>query len=182
MALIEPVPVTLVVLGAFFYTPPAAPGQEPNDLANGKPTGTASAKDAKQEGSWFKRMMGGAKGGASAGYPGENKAVFVAVMSRMVITPLLLLPLIALIARYDLFEAAEDPVFILSAVLLVSSVRQDSPNLHETVWLTLAAARFDACADHAGSQRRCFRATHLKDHLMVVRRPDASVSPKVTSQ
>lgn len=58
-------------------------------------------------------------------YPGENRAVFVAVISRMIITPLLLLPGIALLAKYDLFEAAEDPVFILAAVLLVSSVSLD---------------------------------------------------------
>lgn len=118
------VPVTLVVLGAFFYSPPAPQGQDANGLANGKPNG-AGADQPK--GNWLQRMFGGAKSSsASAAYPGENKAVFVAVMSRMVITPLLLLPLIALIARYDLFEAAEDPVFILSAVLLVSSVRPSS--------------------------------------------------------
>lgn len=49
--------------------------------------------------------------------------MLVAVLSRMVIVPALLLPVIAVLAWYDLFEAAEDPVFILSAVLLVSSVR-----------------------------------------------------------
>jgi hypothetical protein len=40
----------------------------------------------------------------------------------MIIVPLLMLPFLAAIAKYDIFEAAEDPVFILSAVLLVSSV------------------------------------------------------------
>lgn len=40
----------------------------------------------------------------------------------MIIVPLLMLPVIAWLATYDLFRAAEDPVFILSAVLLVSSV------------------------------------------------------------
>jgi hypothetical protein len=64
------------------------------------------------------------KKGPSA-YPGENRTVLVAVVSRMIIVPLIMLPFIALIARYDLFPAAEDPVFILSAVLLVSSVRGD---------------------------------------------------------
>lgn len=111
------------MLGAFFYMPPAPADQAANSgLANGAPKG--SDADAKS-GGWLRRKIRALKPqgrGASAAYPGENKAVFVAVMSRMVITPLLLLPLIALIARYDLFEAAEDPVFILSAVLLVSSV------------------------------------------------------------
>lgn len=113
------------MLGAFFYTPPAPADQAGNGLANGGPKGSRTDADASS-GNWLKRKIRALKpqgGGSSAAYPGENKAVFVAVMSRMVITPLLLLPLIALIARYDLFEAAEDPVFILSAVLLVSSVR-----------------------------------------------------------
>lgn len=39
----------------------------------------------------------------------------------MIITPLILLPLIAICANYDYFEAAEDPVFILTAVLIVAS-------------------------------------------------------------
>lgn len=33
------------------------------------------------------------------------------------------MPFLALMAKYDIFEAAADPVFVLSAVLLVSSVR-----------------------------------------------------------
>lgn len=81
--------------------------------------------------------------------PGEKRTVFVAVMARMVVTPLLLLPMIALFAWHDTFEsvrisarhhrslllvltlklqpvtsslrAAEDPVFILTAVLIISS-------------------------------------------------------------
>ena len=55
--------------------------------------------------------------------------MFVAVTSRMIITPLLMMPLLALMATYDLFEAAADPVFVLSAVLLVSSVSTVVPSL-----------------------------------------------------
>jgi hypothetical protein len=61
-------------------------------------------------------------GPKTAAYPGENKTVFVAVISRMIIVPLLMMPFLALMAKYDFFEAAADPVFVLSAVLLVSSV------------------------------------------------------------
>lgn len=103
------VPVTLVVLGAFFYTPPAAP--------ESKSAPAQSQEEDKNK---------------SAAYPGENKAVFVAVASRMIITPVLMLPLLALMAKYDLFEAAEDPVFVLSAVLLVSSVSQSSSHSVDT--------------------------------------------------
>jgi hypothetical protein len=87
-----------VVLGAFFYTPPAPPSKE---------NGVSTSADSKPK---------------SAAYPGENKTVFVAVISRMIIVPLLMMPFLALMAKYDFFEAAADPVFVLSAVLLVSSV------------------------------------------------------------
>lgn len=43
------------------------------------------------------------------------------LINRMIITPMILVPMVALLARYDPFEAAEDPVFILTAVLIVSS-------------------------------------------------------------
>jgi len=46
----------------------------------------------------------------------------VAVVSRMIVVPAILLPAVALLARYDPFEVTEDPVFILAAVLLISSV------------------------------------------------------------
>ena len=116
------VPVTLVVLGAFFYAPPppqaiALPPDEPE---------ADSPSDASNNslGGYFERKLRAfaRPTTASAAYPGENKTVFVAVISRMIVVPLLMLPLLAVIAKYDLFEAAEDPVFILSAVLLVSSV------------------------------------------------------------
>ena len=107
------VPVTLVVLGAFFYAPP----QQYIALPVDEPT---SATSSSSVGSFFERKLRALR--KSSAYPGENRAVFVAIVSRMIIVPLIMLPFIALIARYDLFEAAKDPVFILSAVLLVSSV------------------------------------------------------------
>lgn len=39
----------------------------------------------------------------------------------MIITPLILIPVVALLAVYDPFEVAEDPVFIATAVLVISS-------------------------------------------------------------
>ncbi|WVR04361.1 hypothetical protein IAU60_001362 [Kwoniella sp. DSM 27419] len=113
------IPVTLVVLGAFFYTPP-----DPRSMSQ-RTIQPSTVNDEEQSGGYFSQKLRALAGGggntASKPYPGENKTVFVAVMSRMVIVPALMLPLIALIAKYDLFEAAEDPVFILAAVLLVSS-------------------------------------------------------------
>lgn len=105
------IPLTLVVLGAFFYTPPA-PIQLPSDEeADHSIKGYIDRK--------FRALKRDPE--VAKKYEGENRAVFVAVISRMIIVPLIFLPFIALLARYDYFPAAEDPVFILCAVLLVSS-------------------------------------------------------------
>ncbi|ODO03074.1 hypothetical protein I350_05919 [Cryptococcus amylolentus CBS 6273] len=118
------IPVTLVVLGAFFYTPPAPP-TIPISLPPDEHDPPA------KRGNFFERKFRAIAGYSPIGngnaapkpkaYPGENRAVFVAVVSRMVVTPLVMMPFLAVMAKYDLFEAAEDPVFVLSAVLLVSS-------------------------------------------------------------
>ena len=64
---------------------------------------------------------------ASKSRPGENRAVFVAVTSRMIITPLLFMPLLAALAKYDLFNAAEDPVFIVSVLYCLVGVADPLP-------------------------------------------------------
>ncbi|OCF41572.1 endoplasmic reticulum protein [Kwoniella heveanensis CBS 569] len=114
------IPVTLVVLGAFFYTPPEHQSQHSIQL----PTVPEESESDHSIAGYIERKfraLAGSKKTKPKGYPGENKTVFVAVISRMIIVPLLMLPILAIIAKYDLFEAAADPVFILSAVLLVSS-------------------------------------------------------------
>lgn len=103
------IPVTLVVLGAFFYTP--KPPQLPED----------EEQNGKGFGKFIERKLRSLRSQEDLRYAGESKTVFVAVMSRMILVPLVFLPSIALMARYDWFRAAEDPVFILCAVLLVSS-------------------------------------------------------------
>lgn len=64
------------------------------------------------------KPAGQAPEAASKSRPGENRAVFVAVTSRMIITPVLFMPLLAALAKYDLFNAAADPVFIVSRLVL----------------------------------------------------------------
>lgn len=107
------IPVTLVVLGAFFYTPPQPIALETEE----RPKSIRGYIESKIH----SLAGGGSELSRSPAYQGENKTVFVACVSRMIVVPLIFLPFIALLARYDLFEAAEDPVFILCAVLLVSS-------------------------------------------------------------
>ncbi|BEI80618.1 hypothetical protein CcaverHIS002_0111470 [Cutaneotrichosporon cavernicola] len=102
------IPVTLIVLGAFFYTPKPAV-HLPDEI------------DHSIKGYFERKIRALKTREKSAGYEGENRAVFVAVVSRMILVPLLILPVIAYIARTDPFPAAADPVFILCSVLLVSS-------------------------------------------------------------
>lgn len=107
------------MLGAFFYTPPdpaqaiSLPIHEDETPRSGNPLG-----------GYFERKFKALRHPGDPAYPGENRAVFVAVISRMIVVPAILLPAVALLARYDPFEVTEDPVFILAAVLLISSVSE----------------------------------------------------------
>lgn len=157
--------MTLVVLGAFFYSPPP------------KPSPAATQPAAAKRGNFFERKLQGLKS-PSRSHPGENRAVFVAVVSRMILVPLILLPPVALIARYDYFEAAEDPVFIVSyspcfglpqLSLTLPSICAARRHSHY-----LVASRTHPRANHASRIRRCVRAAHLQDHLVVLRRLDSS--------
>lgn len=123
------VPLTLVVLGAFFYSPappvdPSAPPKEPMTLVQrlksyvglgGTGNGGRSASFPKSS-----LVVGSPEPSASKATPGENRAVFVAVTSRMIFTPLLFMPVLAVLAKYDLFVAAADPVFIVSSWQVVA--------------------------------------------------------------
>lgn len=104
------IPVTLIVLGAYFYRPP-----EPvADSANGA-TQVSYAGDRRVSSSSMASLVGSWRDGIQLSslmkksktpsqYPGETKTVFIAVLSRMVITPLVLLPLMAIFTTYDPHE------------------------------------------------------------------------------
>jgi hypothetical protein len=64
-------------------------------------------------------LMGG--GAKKEKRPGETTTVAIAVLSRMIITPLLLLPLMAVSSRFDIQAVFADPIFVVSNVLLISS-------------------------------------------------------------
>jgi hypothetical protein len=88
------VPLTLVVLGAYFYVP-----DEPthDDIYH------------KPQGNQIKAK------------PGETKTVILSVASRMIITPALLIPGMALATKYAWHEVFLDPVFVVVNVILVCS-------------------------------------------------------------
>jgi len=117
------IPLTIVVLGAYFYQPPS---EEAEDISRRR---ESTRSDSTQSFAGSIRTMlkltntstsqRGSKDKDSR--PGETKTVIVALVSRMIITPALLMPLVALCAKYDWHEVFNDPVFVVSNVLLVSS-------------------------------------------------------------
>ncbi|KAI0363676.1 hypothetical protein BV20DRAFT_1057849 [Pilatotrama ljubarskyi] len=130
------IPITLVVLGAYFYTPPdldhgkgrsALPEHSSSTSQNQPPRNESHAsllENVREMFSKKRRAGSGAALGTSAKKqtrPGETKTVIVAILSRMIITPLLLLPLMVLSTKFDLQEVFDDPVFVVSNVLLIAS-------------------------------------------------------------
>ncbi|KAG9103277.1 hypothetical protein FRC06_011514 [Ceratobasidium sp. 370] len=120
------IPVTLIVLGAYFYRPK----EESTETVNGASDGRGTA-DRRISGSSASTLVGSWRDGTqlrsflrrseTPQYPGETKTVFIAVLSRMVITPMILLPLMAVFTTYDPHQLFADPIFVVSIVLLISS-------------------------------------------------------------
>ncbi|PSS03520.1 hypothetical protein PHLCEN_2v3972, partial [Hermanssonia centrifuga] len=128
------IPLTLVVLGAYFYSP--ADAEEAR--SRGALPSHSSRRDRSVSTSWstrsvmenvkdmFRMKRRSPSGEGDDGVkeklrPGETKTVVIAILSRMIITPLLLLPFLALSTRFDLQEVFDDPVFVVSNVLLIAS-------------------------------------------------------------
>ena len=145
------IPLTLVVLGAYFYSPPdpeeaRARGALPQHGASrrGRSLSTTwsqlSLVDSVREMFKMKKRSESANPPPKAEKrPGETKTVVIAILSRMIITPLLLLPVMALSTRFNLQEVFDEyvfvsiayahdtddilfsPVFVVSNVLLIAS-------------------------------------------------------------
>lgn len=111
------IPLTLVVLGAYFHRPPdnsEFPPSEPKASLVGR----------------FRRIfrLGGRKGNRGTQLHAtrvrnraEGRTVFVSILARMVIAPALLLPLVVFGQLQGYPRVFRDPVFILSLVLLLAS-------------------------------------------------------------
>jgi predicted permease len=95
------VPVTLVVLGAYFYNP------KPED------------EQQRTFGERIKGVLGLAPRYATCedrtapkkGHPGEKKTVMLAIASRMIITPILLVPVMAWATKSDWHAVFEECVY-----------------------------------------------------------------------
>ncbi|KAH7344921.1 auxin efflux carrier [Rhizoctonia solani] len=115
------IPITLIVLGAYFYRPKEDSSPE-EQVATGRPVSASSSTTLV--GNWRDNLRLGSLTKQSndiSKYPGETKTVFIAVLSRMVITPMVLLPLMAVFTTFDIHALFVDPVFVVSIVLLISS-------------------------------------------------------------
>lgn len=104
------IPLTLIVLGAYFY-PSAADAEEQKSTSL---LDNVRAMFNRNETNSVVKPQKDSR-------PGETKTVIIAVVSRMIITPLLLFPLMFLAAKFDWQEVFADPVFVVANVLLVSS-------------------------------------------------------------
>ena len=99
------IPLTLVVLGAYFYTPPSE-GEEVIDLRR-----ESTHSDSTLSFASIRNMLkltntsrGKRRSANHDSKLGETKTVAIAIVSRMIITPALLMPLIVLCAKYDWHE------------------------------------------------------------------------------
>jgi auxin efflux carrier family protein len=115
------IPLTLVVLGAYFYSPPdpedskaRGPGTLPSthEPRNGSFSTTWSqlslADGVREIFKMKKRSSSTAATGKKNTRPGETKTVVIAILSRMIITPLLLLPVLALSTKFNLQDVFDE--------------------------------------------------------------------------
>jgi len=125
------IPVTLVVLGAYFYSPKASTSNEPigRTLPSKRSSGSLSERVRemfKLRTFWKNRRRTRSSGSMSTmAQPearlGETKTVVIAITSRMILVPFLLMPLMAISTWYDWHAVFADPVFVVVNVLLISS-------------------------------------------------------------
>ncbi|KAG6896369.1 hypothetical protein C0992_008738, partial [Termitomyces sp. T32_za158] len=149
------IPLTLVVLGAYFYAPPAEPCAHKTHGCGCCGGGRGRGK-GRARGRWWNvdvrgflgirqpimlpadpehvdpypctgagtaasGIIGAAREGSKHARTGETRTVVIAVLSRMVLTPVILMPLLVLSAKFDWQRVFDDPVFMVSNVLLLSS-------------------------------------------------------------
>ncbi|TFY65837.1 hypothetical protein EVG20_g5251 [Dentipellis fragilis] len=121
------IPVTLVVLGAYFYPPPAEGEKEAGFVERARTRWrrvasqaslAASVREMFAKDEQVKSRMQKKKDHLRRG---EGRTVFVSILARMVITPAVFIPIMVWGASTDIPNVFEDPVFILSLIILLSS-------------------------------------------------------------
>ena len=105
------IPLTLVVLGAYFYTPPCeeevVDRRRESTLSDSTLSIAGSIRNLlKLSNSWKGKQKSTTQGPKQ----GETRTVVIAIVSRMILTPALLMPLIILCAKYDWHEVFSEYV------------------------------------------------------------------------
>ncbi|GAA5840345.1 hypothetical protein JCM3766R1_001463 [Sporobolomyces carnicolor] len=128
------VPITLITLGAYFYTP-SAPAttsmiNTPEDSPEAATSRTIRKSFSTQLLDRLRSPFTSVDAPSSSSPPGPaserrassgaNRTVVVAVLTRMIIVPLVLVPLFGYWA-YKTVNRADDPVFVVVACLLIGS-------------------------------------------------------------
>ncbi|SGY44110.1 BQ5605_C001g00117 [Microbotryum silenes-dioicae] len=103
------VPITLVTLGAYFYRPSA-----PTSPSDPKLTFWERLNPFRKLTAAERRER------RRTSSPGETRTVLVAVLSRMIIVPALLIPIFGYYAAMTV-NVADDPIFVVVACLLIGS-------------------------------------------------------------
>ncbi|KAJ7746340.1 membrane transport protein-domain-containing protein [Mycena metata] len=135
------IPLTLIVLGGYFYPAPPEPAPASSGASSGatlnggtsagvgEPVGRLqTSKSATSLLESVREMFGKQQTKANGEVPlraktrpGETKTVVISILARMILTPMLLLPLMALAAKFEFHAVFDDPVFVVANVLLMSS-------------------------------------------------------------
>ena len=124
------IPVTLIVLGAYFYTPSEEPTSDDPLLPNVQSNRHSDIEETERSRHWSSSTLSvatltgslrsafklsasklpgvGSSPKKASERPGETKTVLVAILSRMVLTPLVLLPFVAGLAVFDLHKIMEE--------------------------------------------------------------------------
>ncbi|KAI9465733.1 auxin efflux carrier [Lactarius psammicola] len=116
------IPITLVVLGAYFHRPVEKAEPVPSSARSSSSWRRASFASSLREIFHLKAREEDRRSRVQqrAG-KGEGRTIFVAIFARMIVVPALFLPFMAIGALRDHPPVFQDPVFILSNVLLLAS-------------------------------------------------------------
>ena len=106
------IPLTLVVLGAYFYTPPSEEDKDNSRRQESRHSDStlSFAGSIRSILKLTNTSRGKRRSEGNDSRPGETKTVIIAIVSRMIITPALLMPLIVLCAKYDWHEVFDEYV------------------------------------------------------------------------
>jgi len=98
------IPLTLVVLGAYFYTPPSEEDENRRRESTHSDSTLSFVGSIRSMLKFTNTSKGKRRTSGRESRVGESKTVIIAIVSRMIITPALLMPLIILCAKHDWHE------------------------------------------------------------------------------